>query len=168
MDVVYEAMQNTIKMSDMVEEFKLDYTAKYPKLYDDSEGVFKKKINKGVKDRGIQSYPNYQEYVDRIHYEYDTYKHNNAIDFMLLEEDYKSEMRKRNIKFGYSRGSVSGSIIAYLLGITEVDSVKYKLNFERFMNKERVSLADVDTDWLSEDRKVVKDYLYERNKNQVF
>lgn len=159
-DVVYEAIQNTIKMSDMVEEFKLDYTAKYPKLYDDSEGVFKKKINKGVKDRAIQSYPNYQEYVDRIHYEYDTYKHNNAIDFMLLEEDYKSEMRKRNIKFGYSRGSVSGSIIAYLLGITEVDSVKYKLNFERFMNKERVSLADVDTDWLSEDRKVVKDYLY--------
>lgn len=163
LDVIYEAINNTVKMADMVEEFQLDYSAKYPKLYDDSESVFKKKINAGVIKRGIKSYPNYQEYVERIHNEYDTYKHNNAIDFMLLEEDYKSEMRRRNIKFGYSRGSVSGSIIAYLLGITEVDSIKYNLNFERFMNRERVSLADVDTDWLSEDRKIVKDYLYAKN-----
>lgn len=160
MEVIYEAIENTNKMADMVEEFKLDYSAKYPKLYDDSEAVFKEKINAGVISRGIKSYPNYREYVDRIRNEYDTYKHNNAIDFMLLEEDYKSEMRRRNIKFGYSRGSVSGSIIAYLLGITEVDSVKFNLNFERFMNRERVSLADIDTDWLSEDRKVVKEYLY--------
>lgn len=162
MDVVYEAINNTVKMADMVETFKLDYSPKYPKLYEDSEGVFKQKINKGVLNRNIMQYPNYQEYLDRIHYEYDTYKHNNAIDFMLLEEDYKTEMRNRNVKFGYSRGSVSGSIIAYLLGITEVDSVKFKLNFERFMNKERVSLADIDTDWLSEDRKTVKDYLYSK------
>lgn len=162
MDVVYEAINNTLVMADMVEEFKLDYSAKYPKLYADSEAAFKQKINAGVVQRGIMTLPNYQEYLDRIHYEYDTYKHNNAIDFMLLEEDYKSEMRKRDIKFGYSRGSVSGSIIAYLLGITEVDSVKFGLNFERFMNKERVSLADIDTDWLSEDRKVVKDYLYSK------
>lgn len=162
MDVVYEAINNTVKMANMVETFKLDYSPKYPKLYEDSEGVFKQKINKGVLNRNIMQYPNYQEYLDRIHYEYDTYKHNNAIDFMLLEEDYKTEMRNRNVKFGYSRGSVSGSIIAYLLGITEVDSVKFKLNFERFMNKERVSLADIDTDWLSEDRKTVKDYLYSK------
>lgn len=162
MDVVYEAINETMVMADMVESFTLDYKAKYPKLYNDSETVFKQKINEGVIRRGIMEYPNYQEYVDRIHYEFDTYKHNNAVDFMLLEEDYKSEMRRRNVKFGYSRGSVSGSIIAYILGITEVDSIKYNLNFERFMNKERVSLADVDTDWLSEDRKIVKDYLYEK------
>lgn len=163
MHVVYEAINNTIAMSDMVEEFKLDYNPKYPKLYDDSEAAFKKKINEGVIWRGIMKKPNYKEYLERIYYEYDTYKHNNAIDFMLLEEDYKSEMRKRNIKYGYSRGSVSGSVIAYLLGITEVDSVKYNLNFERFMNRERISLADIDSDWLSEDRKVVKDYLYGKN-----
>lgn len=160
MEIVYEAINNTNIMADMIEEFTLDYSPKYPKLYPNSEEVFKQKINEGVKSRGIMNYPNYQEYLDRIHYEYDVYKHNGAIDFMLLEENYKSEMRKKNIKYGYSRGSVSGSIIAYLLYITEIDSVKYNLNFERFMNKERVSLADVDTDWLSEDRKAVKDYLY--------
>lgn len=162
MDVIYQAMTNSLEMASMIEEFHVDYGTKYPKLYEDSESVFKQKINDGVINRGIMNYSNYQEYVDRIHYEYDTYKHNGAIDFMLLEENYKSEMRKRNVKFGYSRGSVSGSIIAYLLGITEIDSIKYNLNFERFMNKERVSLADVDTDWLSEDRKIVKDYLYEK------
>lgn len=162
-EICYEAIENTNVMSDMIEEFKIDYSAKYPKLYDDSEKVFREKINKGIKTRGIDKYPNYQEYKDRIWYEFDTYKHNNAIDFMLLEEDYKSEMRRQNIKFGYSRGSVSGSIIAYLLGITEVDSIKYNLNFERFMNKERVSLADVDTDWLSEDRNNVRDYLYRKD-----
>lgn len=162
MDVVYEAMKNSVKMAESIEEFKLDYSKKYPKLYADSEGVFKQKINEGIIRRGIQKYPNYDEYVERIRNEFDTYKHNDAIDFMLLEEDYKSEMRRRGIRFGYSRGSVSGSEIAYLLGITEVDSVKYNLNFERFMNTERVSLADVDTDWYSEDRKVVKDYLYQK------
>ena len=142
MDVVYKAMEQTVKMADMIEEFELDYSAKYPKLYPNSEKVFKDKINKGTLWRGINKLPNRKEYYERIHYEYETYKHNNAIDFMLLEEDYKSEMRRRGIRFGYSRGSVSGSIIAYILGITEVDSVKYNLNFERFMNKERVSLAD--------------------------
>lgn len=160
MDAVYQAINNTVVMADMVEPFKLDYSPKYPKLYADSEGEFKRKINAGVIWRGVNKLPNYKTYLDRIHYEYDTYKHNNAIDFMLLEEDYKSEMRRRGVKFGYSRGSVSGSEIAYLLGITEIDSVKYDLNFERFMNKERVSLADIDTDWLSEDREIVKQYLY--------
>jgi DNA polymerase-3 subunit alpha len=81
---------------------------------------------------------------------------------MLLEEDYKTALRKMNIPFGYSRGSVSGSIIAYLLGITEVDSIKYNLNFERFMNKERVSLADIDTDWFKRDRGEVRKYLYNK------
>lgn len=141
-DVFIGALEETTKMADRVEPFEVDYSPKYPKLYDNSEEVFKQKINEGTIRRGIHKLPNRQEYYDRIHSEYETYKHNGAIDFMLLEEDYKSEMRKQGVRFGYSRGSVSGSLIAYLLGITEVDSIKYNLNFSRFMNKERVSLAD--------------------------
>ena len=162
MEVIYEAINNTNVMADMVEEFKVDYSPKYPQLYADSEQVFRDKINEGIKKRHIMDKPNYQEYLDRIEYEFEVYKHNGAINFMLLEEDYKAAMRKKNIKYGYSRGSVSGSIIAYLLYITEIDSVKYNLNFERFMNTERVSLADVDTDWLSEDRDEVRKYLYNK------
>jgi len=163
MDVVAEAMENTVRLTDSVETFELDRSAKYPRLYGDkAQEVFKQKINEGVKWRGIQKYPNYREYVDRIHYEYDTYVHNDAVDFMLLDEDCKSEMRRRGIKFGYSRGSVSGSLIAYLLGITEIDSVKFHLNFERFMSRERISLADIDTDWYDPDRKVIRKYLQEK------
>ena len=162
-----EAIENTNRMAEQIEEFQLDYTPKYPKLYDNSEKVFKEKIAQGLKDRNINSsLPNYQEYKDRIRYEYDTYKHNGAIDFMLLEENYKTQMRNIGVEYGYSRGSVSGSIIAYLLHITDVDSIEHKLNFSRFMNKERVSLADVDTDFYSNDRKFVKDYLY--NKRGLF
>ncbi len=162
-----EAINNTNVMANQIEEFQLDYSPKYPKLYDDSEKVLKQKISQGLKDKHITpSLPNYQEYKDRIIYEYDTYKHNGAIDFLLLEEDYKTQMRNQGIEYGYSRGSVSGSLIAYLLHITDVDSIYHHLNFERFMNKERVSLADVDSDWYSEDRKFVKDYLY--NKRGLF
>lgn len=163
MDAVLEALENTNRMANMVEEFSIDRSNKYPKLYGDkSEEVFKQKINEGYKSRGIYKLPNAQEYLDRVHYEFDTYKHNGAINFMLLEEDYKKAMRSEGVKYGYSRGSVSGSLIAYLLYITEMDSIKYHLNFERFMNKERISLADVDTDWYSSDREKVKEYLYHK------
>ena len=156
------AIQNTNCMADRIEEFELDYSYKYPKLYDDSLLAFKEKIEEGIKHRGIDKYPNYQEYKDKIEYELNTYQHNGSIDFMLLEEDYKSALRKQGVYCGYSRGSVSGSIIAYILGITDVDSIKYNLNFERFMNQERVSLADVDSDWYKGDRWKVRDYLYKK------
>lgn len=160
-DVYMEAIENTNNMANQIESFELDYTPKYPKLYNDSEKVFQQKIIEGLKDRNINdSLPNYNEYLNQIKYEYKTYKHNDAINFMLLEEKYKKAMREQGIQYGYSRGSCSGSIIAYLLHITDVDSIKHKLNFQRFMNTERVSLADIDTDWYSKDREKVKKYLY--------
>lgn len=155
-----EAIEETNKMADRIEEFKLDYSYKYPKMYEDSEAVFKQKIIEGIKNKGINNFLNYDKYKKRIQYELETYKHNGAIDFVLLEEDYKAAMRKQNVYCGYSRGSVSGSVIAYILGITDVDSVRYNLNFERFMNVERVSLADVDSDWFKGDRWKIREYLY--------
>ena len=141
-DYYLNAINNTNKMADLIDTFELDYSTKYPKLYDDSISTLKTKIVEGIKWRGIDRYENFQEYKNKIQYELETYIHNNAVDFLLLEEDYKKELRKNDIFCGYSRGSVSGSVIAYILGITDVDSIKYNLNFERFMNKERVSLAD--------------------------
>ena len=162
-EVYLQAIENTNVMADFIEEFKLDYSKKYPKLYNDSEKALKEKIIKGIKNRGVDKYDNFDEYKKKIQYELETYKYNGAIDFLLLEEDYKSELKRQGVSYGYSRGSVSGSIIAYLLGITEVDSIKYNLNFERFMNKERVSLADVDTDWSKKDRYKVREYLFNKD-----
>lgn len=163
-DVYLKAIEETNRIADRIEEFYLDYSYKYPKLYEDSLAEIKKKIVSGIKWRGIDKKKNYKEYQDRIVYELKTYIHNNALDFMLLEEDYKTELRKDGVKYGYSRGSVSGSLIAYLLGITEVDPIRFNLNFERFMNEERVSLADIDSDWFKEDRWKVREYLFNREK----
>lgn len=162
MDIVLKAIENTNRLADMIEEFELDRSHKYPRLYDDSEKVFRDKINKGIKKREINKKENYDEYIQRIKYELDTYKHNGAIDFMLLEEDITSWCHENGIYQGYSRGSVSGSEIAYVLGITDMDSIKHNLNYERFMNKERVSLADIDVDYSPADRDRVKEYIYNK------
>ena len=130
-EVYLNAINNTNVMANSVEPFKLDYSKKYPKLYNDSEKALKEKIAKGIKNRGVDKYENFNEYKEKIQYELETYKYNGAVDFLLLEEDYKSALKKQGVSYGYSRGSVSGSIIAYLLGITEVDSIRYNLNFER-------------------------------------
>ena len=161
MFVILEAMENTNRIADMVEEFIMDKSYKYPKLYDNSEDVLKQKINEGVIRTGIDKLPNYEtEYLPRIYSELETYKHNGAVDFLLLDENIKTWGREHDIYPGYSRGSCSGSLICYLLGITDVDSVLHKLNFERFMNTERVSLADIDTDWQPNQREAIKDYVY--------
>lgn len=159
-EVVKEAIENTNKLADMVEEFELDRSYKYPKLVEDGEAYLREKIAEGIKKKGIDKYPNYNEYLDQIEREMDAYKHNKALDFVILEQDYKSRVKKEDINCGWSRGSVSGSIIAYILGITDVDSIKYDLNFDRFMNVERVSLADVDTDWFDDERYVVRETLF--------
>lgn len=161
MNVIEEALENTNRLLDQIEEFTIDREYKYPKLYDNPEEVLMDKIKKGIVDKGINKYPNYKtEYLPRITYELDTYRHNKAFDFLLLDEDIKSYARMNNMYPGYSRGSVSGSLIAYIIGMTDVDSIKHNMNFERFMNKERVSLADVDTDWQPNHRDLIKGYIY--------
>ena len=163
MGVVMNAIENTNKIADMVETFELNRDYKYPKLYENSEEVLKQKVNDGIMRTGIYEYDNYQsEYIPRIYKELETYKHNGAIDFLLLDEDIKTWARENDMYCGYSRGSCSGSIICYLMGITEVDSIKFNLNFERFMNTERISLADIDTDWSPIDRDKVKEYIYSK------
>lgn len=161
-EIYQQAIENTNVMADMIEEFSIDKEKKYPKLYEDSKAVFIQKIAEGFEWRGINNLPNRQEYLNRAGEEIKTFEHNGAIDFMLLEEDYKRELRKKGVYPGYSRGSVSGSLVAYLLGITEVDSIKHNLNFQRFMNTERISLADIDSDWYDQDRETVKQYLYNK------
>lgn len=162
-EVYTEAIENTNLMADMVEVFELDRSYKYPHLWDNPEHVFLDKIKAGIKRRGVDQYPNRQEYADRVKYEIEAYKHNQAIDFMLLMEDIISWCRTQNIQTGYGRGSVNGSVIAWLLGITEMDSIKHNLNFERFMNIERVSLSDIDTDFPPSRIEEVKQYIFQKH-----
>ena len=164
MDVYLDAIEMTNTVADMIEPFVLDYSYKYPHLWgDDSEAVLRDKIADGIVWRGVDKLPNYQEYLDRIEYEMKAYVHNGAIDFMLLMEDIIAWCKKQNILVGYGRGSCNGSVIAYLLGITEMDSIKHGLNFERFMNTERVSLSDIDTDFPPSRINEVKQYIFNKH-----
>lgn len=144
MDVVKEAINNTNVMADMVEEFELDKSIKYPKLYDNGLEILKKRIKEGLQYRrgNLEGVFSKKEISDRINMELKVIKQIGAVDFILLEDYVKSNARANHIGYGYSRGSCSGSFICYLLGITEINSLKWNMNFFRFMNPERVSLCD--------------------------
>lgn len=163
LNVYLEAIENTNRIADQIETFNLNYEYKYPHLWgDNSEEVLREKIRDGIKWRGVDKLPNYQEYLDRIEYEMKAYIHNGAIDFMLLMEDITAWCKTQDILVGYGRGSCNGSIVAYLLGITEMDSIKHGLNFDRFMNTERVSLSDIDTDFPPSRINEVKQYIFNK------
>ena len=164
MEDYLEAIENTNKIAAQIEPFELDYSYKYPHLWgDNSEQIFIDKIKQGLKWRGVDKFPNYKEYIERIKYELKAYKHNGAIDFMLLMEDIIAWCHTVDIQVGYGRGSVNGSVIAWLLGITEMDAIKHNLNFDRFMNVERVSLSDIDTDFPPSRIDEVKQYIFNKH-----
>jgi DNA polymerase-3 subunit alpha len=156
--VVYlDAIENTNMMIDMVEDFSFDLSYKYPKVYENPELVFREKVYEGLKNKGLE---NNSEYVDRVEYEIHAIAKNGAIDYLLLQEKITSWCKSNGIFPGPSRGSVSGCLCAYLLGITEVDSIRFGMNFERFMNAERVSLSDIDIDYPPNKREEVKNYIF--------
>ena len=162
LNIYIEAINETNNIADLVEDYKLDYSNKYPRR-ENSEEEFRNRIDNGIIEHKLNELPNYEtEYAPRIKEEFETYKKNDAIDFMLLDSDYKNWMREQGMYYGPSRGSVSGSLIAWLIHSTDVDSVEYNLNFSRFMNPERQSLADVDTDIYAEDRYKVREYFFNR------
>ncbi len=165
-DIYLTAIENTNKMADMVEEFVLDRNTKYPKIYDDPVKTFKQKINDGYKNNEYvhQRYSK-KEVLDRVQEELAVYEKVGAIDFMLLETYIREWEKSVGIHSGPGRGSVSGSMIAYLLNITKMDSLKFHLNFFRFMNPARVTNADIDTDYYSEDREKLKYFLLHDRMN---
>lgn len=165
MEVVLEAINNTNVMADMVEEFEFDRSLKYPSMGSDSFNVLKQKIKEGLVRRKeyIKDIP--REVInERINTELKTIKKVGAVDFILLEEYVKRNARENNIYPGYSRGSCSGSFICYLLGITEVNSIRFDMNFFRFINPDRVSLMDVDSDWFEDDKEWVQHFILNDEK----
>ena len=155
-----QAIENTNRMADMIEPFELDTHTKYPKIYENSYDAFKQQINAAYKSHPYvkKRYPK-QEVLNRVMDELDTYDKTGCIDFMLLQTYLRNWERKNGIYCGYGRGSVSGSLIAYILGVTDMDSKKFDLNFFRFLNPSRVTNADIDTDYGDEDREKVKKFL---------
>lgn len=159
-EIYLEAINNTNVMADMVEEYVLDTGIKYPHIYENSLDTFKKKINKAYKThKYIRERYSKEEVKKMINDELDVYIKTKSIDFMLLQIYLREWEKSKGIQCGYGRGSVSGSEIAYLLGVTQMDSKKFDLNFFRFLNPDRVSNSDIDTDYSGKDRDKVKEFL---------
>ena len=98
----------------------------------------------------------------RLKYEIDTISNMGFVDYFLIVWDYINFAKEHNIAVGPGRGSAAGSIVAYCLGITGVDPIKYNLLFERFLNPERVTMPDIDIDFCVLRRQEVIDYVTEK------
>ncbi len=108
------------------------------------------------------------ELEQRINYEIGIINSMGYSGYFLIVQDFISAARKLGVVVGPGRGSVAGSVIAYCLGITDIDPIKYNLFFERFLNPERVSMPDIDIDFDDEGRQKVIDYVVNKyGKNQV-
>ncbi|MCQ2470954.1 MAG: DNA polymerase III subunit alpha [Clostridia bacterium] len=103
-----------------------------------------------------------KEYYERLQYELSVIKNMGYVDYFLIVSDFINHAKSVGIPVGPGRGSGAGSIVAYCLGITGIDPMKYALMFERFLNPERVSMPDIDVDFCYERRGEVIDYVIEK------
>ena len=161
--VYLEAINNTNIMSDSISEYDLDLSFKYPKLYDNEEEVLKKLINKKYKYKVSQKIiPQDNIYKNNILEEFRVFKKIGMIGFMLFMSELMTWCRDNNIPFGNCRGSVGGSTVAYILDIIDLDPVKWKTVFSRFVNEDRIEIGDIDVDFSPSQRELVYNYIIER------
>ncbi|WP_315072308.1 DNA polymerase III subunit alpha [uncultured Clostridium sp.] len=182
---VPEALENTVKIS---EECDYDYKfheSKLPKFpleegqdpyeylkdtcykglierYDVFKDIRNKDLNYNEINELTEKFEEAKEYVDRLEYELGVIKQMGYVDYFLIVWDFIRFSYESGIPTGPGRGSAAGSIVAYTLGITKIDPIKYSLIFERFLNPERVSMPDIDSDFCYERREEVIDYVVEK------
>ena len=158
-----EAFENTVKIA---ERCNVEFTFHeyhlpaypVPEGYTNEE-YFRKLCYEGFQER----YPDApEEYRERMEYEIKVISSMGYVNYYLIVWDFIHYAKSAGIPVGPGRGSGAGSIVAYCIHITEVDPMKYGLIFERFLNPERVSMPDFDTDFCQERRGEVIDYVYRK------
>ena len=157
-DVYLQAIENTKLIENACEDYDFDLTPKYPNLFDNPEEEFRKSIYECLEKHPYALKNHTREELDkRIEEEIDVYKKTNSISYMLFQKYLRDREHENGIYTGPSRGSVSGSMVAYILGITDVDSMKFDLNLFRFMNPARQTTPDIDSDYYAVDREKAKE-----------
>lgn len=172
-----EALDNTNLIVDKVETLKLKKDIllpnyQLPEGFTDQdeylrhltyEGAIRRWLNG---DGGIDSLD--PKIKERLDFELFTIKTMGFAGYFLIVQDFINAGRNMGVLIGPGRGSAAGSAVAYCIGITNIDPVKYDLLFERFLNPDRKSMPDIDTDFDDEGRQRVIDYVVEKyGKNQV-
>ncbi|MBE6600127.1 MAG: DNA polymerase III subunit alpha [Ruminococcaceae bacterium] len=165
------AIENTAKIADMC-DFEFSFGKTYLPVFPCPNGVssvdhlrrltadgLRRRIEMGDIDINTADL---DEYTKRIEYELSVIEKMGYADYFLIVQDYVNFAKSKKIPVGPGRGSGAGSLVAFVLGITDVDSIKFGLLFERFLNPERVSMPDIDIDFCYNRRGEVLEYLSER------
>ena len=155
-----EALENTHKIAERCHvEIEFGVT-KLPK-YDVPDGLTSWEYLNKLCYEGLEQryHPVTEELKKRLDYELSTIKNMGYVDYFLIVWDFIKYARDNDIMVGPGRGSAAGSLVAYTLGITQLDPIRYDLLFERFLNPERVSMPDIDVDFCFERRQEVIDYV---------
>lgn len=127
-----QAIANTNVLADMIEPFEIDRNTKYPHIYQDPVKTFREKVFASMETHPyVLKTHTREDVVRRVEEELAVYEKTKSEDFMLLETYMREWERQNGIICGPGRGSVSGSMVAYILGITDMDSMRFDLNFFR-------------------------------------
>lgn len=160
---VPEAIENTVRIAEKCNvdiEFGKIHLPVYaiPAGFSTHTAYLEKIARQGV----AQRYTDPASVEERLVYELSVIEKMGFTDYFLIVWDYVDFARKNGIMVGPGRGSAAGSIVAYALGITDIDPIEYNLLFERFLNPERISMPDIDIDFCIERRGEVIDYVKEK------
>jgi len=138
-EVFYRACQNTRKITVCADDIKMDTGIKLPKLYEDSEEIFRKRVWEGFNEKGFDKIPETQVYRDRLSYELDVICLSGWSDYFLITKMIVDKARelKGDFGVGFGRGSACGSLASYCINVTGIDPIKYDLLFERFLDFSR-------------------------------
>ena len=164
MDIILEAIEETNRMADSVEDFVLDKSVKYPKLYDNEEEVLNKRIAQKLKeklDKGIIDKKDLPKYTANILEEMRVFKKTNMIGFMLFMSELVCWCWDNGIPVGPCRGSVGGSTVAFITDIIDVDPIIWNTIFSRFCNEFREEVGDIDLDIPPDQRDLVYQHIIE-------
>jgi len=158
------AISNTIKIADECNleiEFGTLYWPKAPKQkgFETDHEYLTHLANKCLAEKYS---PVTKELQIRLDYELEVMNNMKASGYMLIVEDFVNAAKKMGIPVGPGRGSAVGSLVSYVIGITDVDPIKFNLLFERFLNPERVSMPDIDIDFSDRDRASVIKYVVDK------
>lgn len=159
-----EMVSNLEEIEDKVEDNILDgLELKLPKLGgQDSYKEIVRQVKDGLKKRGQYT----KEYIDRCKSELDVIKANGFIDYFLIVADYVNWAKERGICVGPGRGSVCNCLVAYAMHITEVDSIRFNLDFRRFMRYDKKAFPDIDLDFEMDRRGEVIEYVINKYPGQ--
>lgn len=154
-----EALKNTLRISEQCNLQFSEHGYYIPEFPNGSPKLLRDKAYNGL----LRRYePLTTEVMLRFEYELRIIESMGFVNYFLIVQDIVNWAKAREIPVGPGRGSGAGSLIAYCLGITELDPLRYNLLFERFLNPDRISMPDIDMDFCYERRGEVVDYIAER------